>query len=404
MRGALVLFDGLLPTVIDSQVLAHVRLAREKIGIEITVIAVACSRALFELSEARLEHARKAAGGAVHLIRGIRPALPASMSINRTLLGRALDAIGPVSFVHARSDYAAAVTGPLARRRSLPMLWDCRGDSRAELRDRLSKLSPLFLPVIEYRSAIMRRDLQMAGKYCAGACFVTPQLRDLMAEFLTGQPSWVIPCLAPEAEFFFDPVLRNEVRSELNILSDDPVYVYSGSLAAYQRFDETIETFRLALARNPKARLIVLTPELDRARQKCAGLPADRVICRSVGHAQVNRYLNAADFGMLLRDASPVNQVAFPTKFAEYSMAGLQVFMGEAPPSCVQAARKLGNYCALGTQGVPSPLAERARWAADAKSMLGRDASMSIYSGVYNALVHSRQATLRASPSHKTAF
>ena len=180
--------------------------------------------------------------------------------------------------------------------------------------------------------------------------------------------------------------------------------VYSGSLAAYQRFDETIETFQRALATNPRAHLIVLTPEVDRARQKCAGLPADRVDRRVVDHAQVNRYLNAADFGMLLRNTSPVNRVAFPTKFAEYSMAGLQVCMGEAPPSCVEAARKLGNYCALGTQGVPSSPAERTRCAAEAKSMLGRDGSMPIYASIYNALVHSRYATLRASPSHKTAF
>ena len=35
MRGAFVLFEGLLPTVIDSQVLTHVRLVREMLRIDI---------------------------------------------------------------------------------------------------------------------------------------------------------------------------------------------------------------------------------------------------------------------------------------------------------------------------------------------------------------------------------
>ena len=47
MRAVLVLFEGLPATVIDSQVLAHVRLVREALGIDLSVIAVACSRALF---------------------------------------------------------------------------------------------------------------------------------------------------------------------------------------------------------------------------------------------------------------------------------------------------------------------------------------------------------------------
>lgn len=387
MRGALVLFEGLPPTVIDSQVLTHVRLARERLGIDIAVVAVACSRALFEKSSARLERARQVADGEVHLIRGVRPALPGSMLINRVLLRRALDALGHISFLHARADYSAAVAGPWARRRNLPMLWDCRGDSRAEMRERLSGKSAFM---VGYRSRLLRRELQIAGRSCAGACFVTRQLRDLMAEFMAGQPSWVIPCLAPENEFFFDPVLRDKVRSELAIGADEAVYVYSGSLVAYQRFDETVETFQRVLAAGQKARLIALTPDVERARQACAVMPAGSVICRSVEHAQVNGYLNAADFGMLLRDSSPVNHVAFPTKFAEYALTGLKVVMKDSPPSCVEVARELGNYVALGADAAPWQQAERARCAGQAAQKLGRLAAMPTYASIYTRLVSGR--------------
>ncbi len=383
MRGALVLFEGLPPTVIDSQVLAHVRLVREELDIDLSVVAVACSHALFESSQARLEQARAVAGGEVQLIRGLRPALPGSLTINRLLLGRALAQLRSLSFIHARADYAAAVAGPWGRRQGVPVLWDCRGDSRAEMRERMAGWTSAAL---RYRAQLLERELHIAGKSCSAALFVTSQLRGVMASYLAGQFVSVIPCLAPEAEFFFDPALRDRVRADLAIEADESVYVYSGSLVAYQRFDETVATFRVALAANQKARLIVLTPEVERARQICADLPAGSVICKSVNHTEVNGYLNAADFGMLLRDCTPLNVVAFPTKFAEYAMTGLKVVMKEVPPACVAVARELGNYVLLGTRAAPATERERTRCSDQATQLLGRRAAMPAYADIYESL------------------
>jgi hypothetical protein len=383
MRGAVVLFEGLPPTVIDSQVFAHVRLVREVLGIDLAVVAVACTRALFESSQLRLPRAREAAGGDVRLIRGIRPALPGSLAVNRVLLGRELGALGPLAFLHARADYAAAVTGPWAQRRGVPMLWDCRGDSRAELRERLGKRMPAML---RYRLSLLDHEFRVAGKTCAGALFVTSHLREAMAAYLKGQPGWIIPCLAPEAEFFFDPVLRTQIRNKLSIAPDEMVYVYSGSLAAYQCFDETVAIFRTALNAGEKARLIVLTPEVDRARMICEDLPPSSLICTSVPHAEVNGYLNAADFGMLLRDSTPVNVVAFPTKFAEYAMTGLRVLLKEAPPACIEVAQDLGNYLPPGGRASPWTSAERGRCAGQAARRLGRRSAMPTYADVYKSL------------------
>jgi hypothetical protein len=385
MRGALVLFEGLPPTVIDSQVLAHVRLAREALGIDLAVVAVACSSTLYESSQKRLAGAREASGGEVRLIRGVRPALPGSLTLNRWRLGAALAALGPLAFVHARADYAAAVCGPWGKARGVPVLWDCRGDSRAELSERLGDSV-----ASRYRSALLERELRIAGASSTGALFVTEQLRDAMAPYRRGQPSWIVPCLAPEAEFFFDPALRDRVRGELGIAGDETVYVYSGSLVAYQRFDETVAHVRAVLASGQRARLIVLTPEVARARQACAGLPPGSVICESVAHARVNGYLNAADFGMLLRDSTPVNHVAFPTKFAEYAMTGLSIVMKGAPPACVAAARELGNYLPLGAPGAVPSADERRRVAALAAQRLGRRAAMPAYAEIYRTVAAAR--------------
>jgi hypothetical protein len=176
------------------------------------------------------------------------------------------------------------------------------------------------------------------------------------------------------------------VRADLGIAPDEAVYIYSGSLVTYQRFDETVALFRAAIDAGQRARLIVLTPEPERASQLCDGLPVNSVVCKSVNHADVNSYLNAADFGVLLRDSTPVNVVAFPTKFAEYAMAGLTILMKEAPPACVAVARELGNYLSVGAVANPAPEAERRRFAADAQQRLGRNAAMSTYASIYQSL------------------
>jgi hypothetical protein len=387
MGAALVLFEGLPATVIDSQVLAHVRLVRESFGIHLSVIAVACSRALFESSRVRLAQAEEVAGSRIRLLRGLRPAMPGSLVVNRLLLGRALARIGSISLVHARTDYAAAVVAPWGRRRKVPVLWDCRGDAGAELQERFGDRAGA---VLRYRVRLLEHELNVAGSNCSGALFVTQQLRDVMACYMDGQPSWVIPCLAPETEFFFEPGLRARVRADLGIAPEEAVYIYSGSMVGYQRFDETVATFRAALASGQRARLIVLTPEAERARQVCADLPPRSVVCRSVKHSDVNGYLNAADFGMLLRDSTPVNAVAFPTKFAEYAMTGLKVVMKEAPPACVALAREFGNYSTIGAQAAPSTAAERVRCAAQATQRLGRRAAMPTYAGIYEDLARAK--------------
>ena len=386
--GALVLFEGLPPTVIDSQVLTHARLVREQLGVELRVIAFAGTEAIFAMSAARLEQARQIAGGPVALLRGVRPARPGSLAANRHLLKRALAAADKVSFIHARGDYTAAVAGSLAQHLGLPMLWDCRGDTLAEFRERVGGQGAMFRPLAALRAALLRRDLKIAGRDCAAACFVSEPLRDLMAAYISGKPSWVVPCLALEGEFFFNPALRQSTRARLGIADDEAVYIYSGSLAAYQGFDEVVSLFRRVVAAGSNARLVVLSPASDVAARALAGLPAERVLCRSVALAEVNAYLNAADFGLLLRDATPVNRVAFPTKFAEYALTGLRIVMKEDPPGCVEAARQLGIDVPVGAavDAVASSVEERSRAAGAAAQQLGRRAALPLFGKIYESL------------------
>ncbi len=387
----MVLFEGLPPTVIDSQVLTHARLMRESFGIDLPVVSFACTGPIYEMSKSRLDMAQRIAGGPVFLYRGMRPAMPGSLAWNRRGLRQALANPGGISFIHARSDYAAAVSGPVARRLGIPMLWDCRGDGVAQFRERMEESGLSILAGL--RARLLRRESEIAGRECAAACFVTEPLRQLMARNIGEKPNWIIPCLAAEEEFYFDPELRRATRQRFGIGDAETVYIYSGSLVAYQCFPEVIETFRDILANGQNVRLIILSPERETAERAAAGFPPGSVICRSAKLAEVNAYLNAADYGMLLRDATPVNHVAFPTKFAEYALAGLQVMMKTEPVSCVEMARKLDNYTPVSGAARPRPdIGKRDRIAKEAARQLGRGSNLEIFRRIYTSLANAGHA------------
>lgn len=392
-RGALVLFEGLPPTVIDSQVLTHARLMREELGINLLIVAFACTDAIFARSTQRLEQAQKIAGGPILLRRGVRPAWPGSLLVNRRRLAAALRASGDIAFVHARGDYTAAVAGPLAHRRNVPMLWDCRGDTVAEFRQRTEASGRSARPITALRAALLQRDCGLAARSCSAAMFVSEPLHLLMAPLMGNKAHWVVPCLALEDAFFFDADLRRRQRAALGFADDETVFLYSGSLVGYQRFDQTVELMRGAFTAGRKIRFLVMTPEVAAARSSMSRLPVDRAVCIAAELSEVNAYLNAADFGFLLRDADAINRVAFPTKFAEYSLAGLKIVMKADPPSCVAIAHSLGTYVSADAIN-DAPIAAsavRARTATVAAQQLGRRAALPVFERIYGSLMRGAQ-------------
>ena len=74
--------------------------------------------------------------------------------------------------------------------------------------------------------------------------------------------------------------------------------------------------------------LIILTLATDVAQRIIDEKYSDIkqcIIIKSIPHNEVCGYLNAADAAFLLRDNIIMNSVAFPTKLAEYTAAGLPV-------------------------------------------------------------------------------
>ena len=394
MRGLYVLFDGLTPTVIDSQVMAHVRAVRTQLGITFDVLVGAGNGALYRYSLSHLEAAQSLSGGSVFLHQTARPAFPFSAHLNRRLIHNHLVKMGPYDFIHARSDYTAAIIGPVARAADIPVLWDCRGDVGAEFQLRATALPNFLKPLKRWRMRQHRNNTQQAAITCQAACFVSAELRNAVLPSHLNPPSWIIPCAAPEEQFFFDPKLRNVQRRQLGYKDEDIVFVYSGSLVSYQLFDEMVALMTAAQKTEPRIKLLVLTTELAAATARLVDFSPQALTMHRAVFGDVNAYLNAADIGLLLRDPSAVNHGAFPTKFAEYCMAGLQVMMKADPPACLRMAKKFGNLLQAldplsleSLQPILSDPMHRAKIAVQAAHHLGRNASMGLYAEIYHNLV-----------------
>ncbi len=77
--------------------------------------------------------------------------------------------------------------------------------------------------------------------------------------------------------------------------------------------------------------LLILTHSVKDVNKAIIQYPAlkSKLISFSVPNDEVYKYLNAADFGILFRENTVMNNVASPTKFAEYMLCGLPVIISE---------------------------------------------------------------------------
>lgn len=139
----------------------------------------------------------------------------------------------------------------------------------------------------------------------------------------------VIPNAKDERAFEpMTPKARLETRQREGVAPDAPWLVYVGSLGPQYYPAQIVELFELAWARDPRARLHVLTgqPEvmhalLDPARHRSHA----HVVVKRVPTQEVPSYLAAADVGLSLRRPSFSQQGVCPIKNAEYLLCGTPV-------------------------------------------------------------------------------
>ncbi len=124
---------------------------------------------------------------------------------------------------------------------------------------------------------------------------------------------------------------RDRLRAKLGIRDDDVLFLYAGSNSPWQGIDMLLEQAETGLRACARTRFLFLaegTPRMDRLSAESGG----RFRQMSVQPREVRNWMQAADYGLLLRPHTTTNEVAFPTKYAEYLSAGLMV-ISNGPPS-----------------------------------------------------------------------
>jgi len=141
---------------------------------------------------------------------------------------------------------------------------------------------------------------------------------------------YMVPSCLDAGIFRYDPENRRRTREKLG-LSDAPVILYSGSLWKWQLPERMFALFKIAHQKKKDIRFLFLTNETEKARQYFtdSGIPVDQFHVLCAMGAEMADYLMAGDVGLLLRKQDLVNQVASPTKFAEYLGCGLPVLCTE---------------------------------------------------------------------------
>lgn len=132
--------------------------------------------------------------------------------------------------------------------------------------------------------------------------------------------------------FYYNKELRLNARKSYN-LEGKIVFTYVGSLnKPWQIPNKVFELVFKLKNRIPNLFFLVITPDKMIAETYAENyhLHSDDIAILEVPQDDLNYFLNASDFGLLLRENLLVNRVAAPTKFAEYLLSGVPVIISEA--------------------------------------------------------------------------
>lgn len=145
--------------------------------------------------------------------------------------------------------------------------------------------------------------------------------------FLNADKIFPYKCGADSKLFHIDKEMRIKMRKELGIKDNEILFIYSGGLHKWQRIEDAVSLF-VEYTRKHPGKFLILTLDKTGAEKlinERAGDIKDLFIVHSTTNNEVYKYLNAADIAFLLRDNVVLNQVASPTKLAEYMFCGLPI-------------------------------------------------------------------------------
>lgn len=105
-------------------------------------------------------------------------------------------------------------------------------------------------------------------------------------------------------------------------------YCYLGGMAGWQKFETVVMIMNRVISQNPDASFGVATKEIRVCndilyKMASPDLLKKTTLCSLSGNSEVAQFLARHEFGFLIRDDVPVNNVSSPIKLAEYLSCGV---------------------------------------------------------------------------------
>jgi glycosyltransferase involved in cell wall biosynthesis len=213
----------------------------------------------------------------------------------------------------------------------LYIIFDSRAAGAEELK--YSKRNELYVSTIIKYNRTLANEKQMVSiadkVFCVSDVLIN--YHKSLNKDVDPDKFFLYPCLANSNHFYYSQQDRISLRTKINA-DDKIVIVYSGGLRMPWHLAETM--FKLMselISRNDNLFFLVLSKDDDVANSlaQMYRLSEKNWTVLSLNNNEIFKYLSAADIALLLRDDVPMNNVASPTKFAEYLMCGLPVLISE---------------------------------------------------------------------------
>lgn len=209
------------------------------------------------------------------------------------------------------------------------LIFDMRSEKVSEYRyqqrniDNAGRLEKRLLNIDkQQKMAIERSDVCL---------FISHALKDYVSKKYSIKPNQfhIIPSAGRSDYFFFDDKERLEMKNCLG-LENRFVIGYSGSMNLWQKVDKVLDIFSYTLKIHKNTSLLILTRDTEQAKQLCKNLEEEeskKIIIKNIDYDKLGKYLQCIDMGVILRDKLILNKVSSPTKFAEYTLCGVPVFI-----------------------------------------------------------------------------
>lgn len=370
-----ILTEDLNNGVIQSQVFSHIEFLKEKKISNASIIFCYWNTEESNSSLKKINNFIKIFDVQIYTLKIWSPKFPFSTFINEHLIFKFITKSNiKLDYIHARTDFCAVISKKTRDKKNIGLIWDCRGFAPAEIDYESSKFKIFKKFYLYYR---FRRASKISDKV-----IVVSNILQKRVKKLGHMNSYLVPSVATTKLFYFDQKKRDYMRKKMKFNNSSIVFIYSGSLKKYQMIDETLSIFQSLYLENNNSHLIILTKDTKKAKILIKGFK--NISCISVNQKNVNDYLNAADFALMIRKKDLTNEAASPTKFSEYCLSGLNIITNSSVTDFYKYKKEVSNILDINNLKLPNlNFKKRNEIAKFYKSQLSRESFFHIFKEIY---------------------